>query len=55
MASTEIELDRVCATREKIASCGLEIDAILSAYDGITSLLLTVLHEVREMKGAENA
>ena len=52
MASTGVELDRICAFREKIESSGLECDRVLHAYDGITQLLLNVLEEVRDLREA---
>ena len=50
MADTRIELERVCAARERIVAAGYDKDQVLCAFDGITSLLLTVLEEVRELK-----
>ena len=50
MTDTRLELERVCAARERIVAAGYDKDQILCAFDGVTSLLLTVLNEVRELK-----
>lgn len=56
MANTRDEYEAAEATRKAIMNADTDREALLHAFDGLGTLLITVLQELRETReAAENA